>query len=501
MEFTHPLPALVITLVAYLTAWAMARRGAEPVTGERFEAIDGLRGYLALFVWLHHACIWPYYLRTGTWGIVPSPLYMHLGQSSVLLFFMITSLLFYTKILRAGRESLDWSRLYLGRVLRLAPLYFCVVATVAGICLLLSGFTLRDSPASSLWQLAKWLCFSIPGMPNLNGLKDSFTVVAGAPWTLPYEWSFYLALPLLALLSGRRVSALWLVVAAASLAGLTRIWWRPDGLLVLAFAGGIAAALLVRQPRFRKFCRHPAASFLVLGGVTMVVLAFPDAQDWRVLACLTPPFALMAGGCSVFGLLVTPASRMLGEITYSLYLLHGLLLFLPLQVGLGPERAAGLSPIVYWSLILALTPLLVWVGKWSFETIESPAMRLTPIARARLSRWFGRVPPTGPDSPMETPLPTAADSPAFLPRIVRLRFLWPLPLQRLRIAAPDRGDRDRPMRGATCLDPAGPPGKARQAVQGLHGDAPAQVVALTLRPGECRRGSDCSSEQAARIGD
>lgn len=69
----------------------------------RNDSIDGLRGYLAFFVFLHHSLVWYFYIKTGSWNVLDSHFYNHLGQTSVVFFFMITGFLFYAKLLNKDK--------------------------------------------------------------------------------------------------------------------------------------------------------------------------------------------------------------------------------------------------------------------------------------------------------------------------------------------------------------------------------------------------------------
>ena len=59
------------------------------VSANRIHAIDGLRGYLALGVVLHHFVINFQYYQTGVWELTPSRLNTFFGRGSVGFFFMI----------------------------------------------------------------------------------------------------------------------------------------------------------------------------------------------------------------------------------------------------------------------------------------------------------------------------------------------------------------------------------------------------------------------------
>ena len=146
---TSFIPALVATLAATFVSYLLSRQYEPSASADRFLSIDGLRGYLALFVFLHHSCVWYFYVRSGRWETPPSQLYVHFGQSSVALFFMITGFLFYSKLINAHRHrSFDWERLYIARVLRLTPLYLFAVALMLFLVILKSAGALHESPES-----------------------------------------------------------------------------------------------------------------------------------------------------------------------------------------------------------------------------------------------------------------------------------------------------------------------------------------------------------------
>ena len=63
----------------------------------RYGALDGLRGILAISVLFQHAVTNYAYFSTGIWQITDVRFYRHLGGESVILFFMITSFLYWSK--------------------------------------------------------------------------------------------------------------------------------------------------------------------------------------------------------------------------------------------------------------------------------------------------------------------------------------------------------------------------------------------------------------------
>src|SRR5438105_476841 len=116
MDPVHPAFAIAAVLVAVTTAFVLARIFGAPSSEGRYASIDGLRGYLAFFVFVHHSAAWYYFLRTG-WQ-TPSNLFSFFGPGCVAFFFMITGFLFFSKLLEAKEKPVDWTKLYMSRVLR-----------------------------------------------------------------------------------------------------------------------------------------------------------------------------------------------------------------------------------------------------------------------------------------------------------------------------------------------------------------------------------------------
>lgn len=376
MSPVSPLAAIACLCIAFTTIHLISRISPAPENHGRFSSIDGLRGYLALFVFLSHSSNWYLYLRTGQWKSEPSNLYVHLGQSSVTLFFMITGFLFYSKLL--DQKPIDWLRLYISRILRLGPLYFFALAILALIIGYLSHWQLNSSLVALLKDFCKWASFSILGKPDINGIPDTNLILAGVTWSLPYEWFFYAALPILSLATGKRPSLAYLLLGVISIGYF--IFWKPHLILTLPFIGGIAAALLARSESFCSFAKGKPATFIAIMAIVLTVACFPTAHTPVAVALLAVAFCIFACGNTLFNTLTHATSRLLGEITYSIYLLHGILLFTTFKFVVGSDFAIGLSPIGHWMVIGMLTPALIGLCYLTFRFIELPAMRAVSSA-------------------------------------------------------------------------------------------------------------------------
>ena len=370
MTITAAWAAPAVFVIAIATMAVLNRSTKIILPDGRMQAIDGLRGFLALSVFVHHATIWEDFLRSGQWRLPASSIVAHLGQSSVSLFFMITACLFFTRILEARERPINWSQLYVSRFMRIMPLFVFVSLAAFSISLFITRSGLDATNPELIQDTARRLL-----------------ITAGVTWTLHYEWLFYFSLPLLALMRGVIPPVAALLLACVMLA--TEDWSGINPVLLLNFLGGIASALLIRRHLLRKWLCSPVAAVLAIACVALAITLCPTPFSAISIALLWVAFTIIAAGNSLFGLLTLRICRQLGEITFGIYLLHGPLLFVVLRFGLGLQRAASLTPIEHWLLMLTITPLLIGIALLTFIWLERPCM----LAAPRLHGWLsGSVP-------------------------------------------------------------------------------------------------------------
>ena len=383
------LPAIAAVTAAIATAYLIAWLVGPPSDQGRFTSIDGLRGYLAFFVFLHHSSIWYFYLRSDQWKVPPSNLYTHFGQSSVAIFFMITGFLFFSKLIDGRRRDLDWGKLFVSRFMRLVPLYLFAMFLLFFVVGLLSH-GLFNEPATHLVKCAiKWLGFTVLGSPNLNGINHTSIIVAGVTWSLPYEWLFYFSLPLLAIFVGLKPPPVYLAFGLVCVV-LMASTWHPGLHHLFSFLGGIVASILVRSHSFRQFSAKNTSSLLVLCLIATTIIIFHSAYGIIPTTLLSLAFSLIAGGNSLFGILVNPTSRTLGEMAYSIYLLHGIILFVIFNFFIGQNEAKSYSAINHWLLIVYVTPPLILSSYCTFRLIERPAIKSTNFTVSWLRSYIGK---------------------------------------------------------------------------------------------------------------
>lgn len=376
----------VALLVGLVTALAMGKLlGIDPPPG-RNAAIDGLRGYLAFGVFLHHATVWYFYARTGTWGLPPPSIYRELANTCVSLFFMITAYLFIGKLLDARTRPIDWTALFVSRVLRLTPLYLLAMGALFLVVGSLSGWQLRVPLSTLFEQAGHWLGFSMIKAPDVNGVPATTLLMAGVTWSLAYEWLFYLSLPALALLFRVRVPmALWI---AGTVCVVLLVANKPDAIFPTAFVKGAIAAFVSRQVRIATILRAPGFGLLVLAAAWVAM--FGHASNLLVTALVLAGFCIVGCGNTVFGLLSNRAAVVLGDISYGVYLLHGLLLSLTFMFILGPTRAASIGAGTHWAVATAIGAGVVIAAALTYRFLEAPAMKQVK----RVTAWIRRRRPS-----------------------------------------------------------------------------------------------------------
>ena len=385
----------IILLVAIVAALLGRVSPGLPPSQSRQGAMQGFRGLLALGVFLHHSFIWSHYVQgrgwLDAWG------WHQFGESRVVLFFMLTATLFYGKLLDSRGRDFDWLRLFVSRVLRLGPAYWMAMSLMMAV---VAYATLRHVDGAGLsivkfnWseivtQCAVWLSFSMLGMPSIDGYFHTPLITAAVTWTLPYEVTFYMLLPLLAL--PLRVAMPATTLALGIAAAVWAAAWSPDPAICVPFAGGLAVALLVRVPRVVKVLRHRASAAAAMAAMTAVFLLFPTVYAPLPLLMLLFAMAVVAADNDLFGILRWRAPQALGNWGYSLYLLHGILLYTLFVLVIGLDRAARLSGLEYTAVLAAFIPVVITLSWASHRWIESPPMRAVPAVvaaiRRRTARW------------------------------------------------------------------------------------------------------------------
>ncbi len=317
---------------------------------QRFASLDAVRGFAALAVFIAHVR-GGFYLHS-TWSDL-TPLYLlYAGQEAVIVFFVLSGFVLSNRALHGAPQGP--LAFVLGRVVRMGLPYWATLAA----CVLLTAWLGAPGQESLVnhWpervdaDLAwahVWIVRDVDNIP--------FNQVF---WTLFHEMRFALVFPLFVLalrhlparifLGGLAVLAVfasaWVALLGDSSQGFHTSWWFSLRYLWVFGVGGVMAAHL---PRLLAWCRRQPVRRLwqwLLAG--LIVLAYarmfslvPQKLGWRTLSVFNAGLvdmlqALVAVGLMGIALTEGPWQRVLrhpwaqrlGRVSFSLYLVHMMVL-------------------------------------------------------------------------------------------------------------------------------------------------------------------------------
>jgi peptidoglycan/LPS O-acetylase OafA/YrhL len=371
MAISNLLFPIIVYVLAFFTAYLIQWKYKSVSTIGRYETIDGLRGFLALAVFIHHAAIWNAYRKTQIWEAPNSNFYNQCGKVGVTFFFMITSFLFVSKLLDSRDQGFRWRHFFISRICRLVPMYYFSLIIIGAIIMAQSQWKLLTSAAAFFQSILHWGFFTILDNPIINNYELTSTINAGVVWSLPYEWLFYFSLPLVALMILKARPAVFYIAVSLFFVMVFIFGGRLEINPLLSFPAGAIAPFLLRYTSLKKFAETTLASILI---ITCTYLIFKKQPLHPVIIkiLVAAIFTFIATGNTMFGLLKNKTLKFLGDISYSTYLLHGILLFAVIYIGIGLQKISTYTPWEYCLLIFILTPILVWSSYLGYRFIEKP---------------------------------------------------------------------------------------------------------------------------------
>jgi peptidoglycan/LPS O-acetylase OafA/YrhL len=385
MNSQNPLFAMCVFSIAFLTAYGIQRGIKWEPRSQRYESIDGMRGFLAICVFIHHSNIWERFIHTGKWELGDSKFFNQLGQTSVSLFFAITSFLFITKLIESRKKGFNWRNFFISRIFRLMPMYYFSILLLIISAMFITRWKLNVEISELIQSIFRWMLFSIVGTQNINGLSPTWIINAGVVWSLPYEWLFYFSLPLVSLLILKNKPQI--VYIFTSIAFVV-FFYIVHGVLpqhIYSFISGGIAPFLIEYTSLSKKISEGVGSGIVVG-CFLAIGQFYTAEDVRCILLISIAFTTIALGNSLFGILRNNTLKFLGEISYSTYLLHGIVVSNIFIFGFGLETLKHFSSVQYCSLVIALvTPIVVIVSFLGFKYIEQPFMNRSKAIIQRLN--------------------------------------------------------------------------------------------------------------------
>lgn len=365
---------IICYLIIIFSGYVISKLVSFKSESNRFESIDGFRGLLATGVFIHHSIVWYNYIHFGEWKVPTNHLAIHLGESCVAFFFMITGFLFINKLINTqNKNNKFWKNTLYSRLLRLCPLYFFIMTIVIIMVLIIDNFTLGSSIYEFTINCVRWYSFKILGGYNLSESYDMNLLTGGVIWSLPYEWLFYFSLPLLSLILLRSFNKAALIITIIFIL-IYSLNNNINFKHILSFLGGaIPVFILKYKPNVNM--NKPIITFLI---IILFCIAFSfesSSKNYFSKFCLIIIFTLIALKNDFFGFLKANFLKYLGEISYSTYLIHGVLLFITFYI-IGFNNIKVWTPNFYALIICLISLALIIICSFTFHFVEKPFLNI-----------------------------------------------------------------------------------------------------------------------------
>jgi len=368
---------------------------------ERFPEIEGLRAYLAVWVFLGHGLLQAGFLA----GNPLVRLLLHGGDAVHL--FVVVSGFVITHLLLGKQES--YPAYIIRRFFRIYPVY--VVSCVIGYFAIgtyaemmqevawynMTGWPEYQAAVAAMSQGAQqnfWSHFALHAV-MLHGLVPNEVlpyapmVFLPAAWSISLEWQFYLIAPFIILAIGR-VKEIFVLLASF---GLIYVAYRCNQLGTypaessLIMASGFFALGILCRVAYSQLSRYTVNPLLASATVAFLALFFIK-ESFLVIAIWATFYSYLLWGKQdrILGPLVTRLMTarpimLVGAASYSLYLVHR-----PIQIWLGKLAIAYNPNITHlemlgvaWGAVLVVIPLslLLYFG------LERPGISLGKKLAAR----------------------------------------------------------------------------------------------------------------------
>jgi len=361
----------------------------------QLQSLTPLRGVAALWVVLYHYA--SQYLPA-----LHADRYTHLldkGYLAVDLFFMLSGFVLTHVYWRVFTEPVRGSywRFLLARVARLYPLHLFVLSLF--IATALASRAIEYAATGTFEKVAiegsQSLTALVANLFMLQGLKASELSWNYPAWSISVEFIAYLGFPLAlpviwrARPSRKIVLALFLVAVLAGLAGITDDdfdqWDGP--LTLLRCVPEFLLGSLLYAAFVGRYWRSTLGRDAILVAVAIVLLLLLHRGGSDFLVILLFPALILAAVANqgrVAALLNTAPLIWLGEISYSLYLIHGLVQFVTTQLlnATGHHSRDDLSTTTSLAIMVVMLAASFLCAGYGHHSVEK-------AGRQRLRLMFG----------------------------------------------------------------------------------------------------------------
>lgn len=370
---------------------------------QKFEAVEGLRGWMAWWVVLVHALH-----VSGLEKTLPSSIKSLAtnGEMAVQVFMIVSG--FVIAHLITGRAE-AYPVYIIRRYFRLAPLFLAILVVAVLTRDLYAAAYVQNpwaaEPALRASRMAQeeahWLTHALlhvsllHGVPPDNILQYSSTAFLAPAWSLSLEWQFYLLAPIIVSGMNRwsRAPVVLLIIALAALSMIFK--WQVPSFLPLAmmfFMIGVASRQLL----------DGHVSWVALVTTAISIGAYVIQQElWQirnviVVVCVWAFFFMVV--CRESGLIsfksvvfdfiskVFALNRivtLVGRVSYSTYLVHVVVFAVVIGGGIRVGDASNHLYVVILTLLAVL--LTVPISLLLYKYIERPGISLGNKLLARFA--------------------------------------------------------------------------------------------------------------------
>jgi peptidoglycan/LPS O-acetylase OafA/YrhL len=138
---------------------------------------------------------------------------------------------------------------------------------------------------------------------------------------------------------------------------------------------GCAATILTRAPQVRKIAISWIGAVIAIAFIAATLEWQPAIYSLIGAALLSIPFIVFASGNTMFGLLTCRPARLLGMLSYSIYLLHNWVLYLVSRCVNHYSSISYLPAHSYWMVGALVAMLTIACAALTYRFVEYPFLR------------------------------------------------------------------------------------------------------------------------------
>ncbi len=353
---------------------------------KRIPALDGVRALASLMVVAYH--FGPHIVRTADSQFAFLQWFPRHGREGVDLFFVLSGFLISGILVEVRQSAGYFKTFYLRRAYRIFPLYYLVLGLYTIAILALGARTARFGAlfGDYIPTWTYWLYLQNVAMAAAATYGPLW--MAGS-WSLAIEEQFYLILPaVVRKISDAALTRIAILSAAFALCLRAFLQYERAGMAeavllparVDSLAAGILVMLLLRN--HSEFLRRNLSLVrwlgIAAGAMWLIFPKLPSAISVR-MGFVDASISAAVFGLFILNLLLTPEGaisrllslrpiRLFGNMAYSTYLFHPILLALMFQLMRGVDpRLNTVSDLPPLAIALVLSFALSWASWTWFE--------------------------------------------------------------------------------------------------------------------------------------